>query len=146
MGRHTMSVAYSVAQLAPADVDPIVDPSQPAELTQVTDSGRGLIILTGIAMGPIVISIEHAEKTDQPGPQWQERDVVTMKIDQPLFLSSPTMDDPADVQDLYEPVFTPTMAGPHTVTVLARGRDLDRDGIREDPCEEYLVLIASCHH
>ncbi len=143
MIRRRPLVAYSQFQLASGDVYPVLDPSQPVALAQVTDAGRGLIVLTGIAMGHVVIDVAGAvalEKT-QGATAWEERQVVEMDVVGPLWLSSPTILD-----DFFDPVFTPSTPGRHTVTVLARGRNTrpgeslpPRD---DEPFEEYLVHFA----
>lgn len=130
-------IAYSQVHLAPAEVSPIFDPSQPMTLAQVTDDGRGLIVVTGIAMGPILVDVATATVKAEVVTAWEELQVIEMHVTEPLFLSSPTIMD-----ELYEPVFVPRNPGPHTVTVQARGRATQPDGTlspNDEPLEEFLI-------
>lgn len=92
-------------------------------------------------MGPVIVIIATGTLVESPGVQWEEQQVVTMCIDQELYLDS-LSDDPEEFGDIGNPAFVPTALGQYAVTILASGRETDRDGIREDPCEKYFVSIV----
>ena len=137
---HRVLAAYHQVHLAPADTSPVSDHALEPALAQVADGGRSLVLFTRIAMGPVTVRVDEG-----PGPAaddgWEEREVLQMDVDEPLFLGAPTLDDAGP----FEPVYRPRTAGRRTVTVLGLGHQHDRyDDVvlpDEDPFEEYLVLI-----
>lgn len=53
-------VAYHQVALTPMNVSPVLDPKGPADLVQVYDP-VGLIVLTGIAQGPVRMTVTMAD-------------------------------------------------------------------------------------
>jgi hypothetical protein len=137
---HRVLVAYHQAHLAPLGLSPVLDPAAEAGLAQVTDAGRGLVLLTGIAMGPVAVLV--GDGSVEPSGEWQERQVAEMRLDEPLLLTAPTLEDAGPD----EAVYVPTAPGAYVVTVLARGRRPERyDDVLDpddEPFEEYAVLFS----
>jgi hypothetical protein len=114
---HLVYASYHQLFLAPVGVSPIFDSRDSGPLVSVTDNAAALIIVTGCADGPVLVTTRVT-----PGPPsqvdagWEAQESVSIVIGEPLRLSSPTW------TALHEPVITPSVPGPHRVRVSARGR------------------------
>ena len=133
---------YHQLYLTPAEVFPVFDPARPDELVQVAADRRSLIIVTGIAMGPVTLDIDQA-----PGPEADhdpadagagntEAASGTLVIDEPLHLLAPTVDT-----GVTGPVFTPEVAGPHGFSITVDDRRTHYDHFVESPVESYRVRL-----
>lgn len=143
MATHSVLAACSQLHMAPADVFAVVDPDRPLQLAQLAGQGRALVATTGIAMGPIVLHVSDSPGVVDGGHgHWEERHELDMSITEPLYLTAPTLEDAGPP----EPVYVPRVPGPHTVTLLARGRASRPDDTldpEEPACEEYLVAFCA---
>ena len=139
MSTFTAFVDYNQLHIAPVGVDPVFDAATEPQLAHVVADGKGLIIVTGITAGPVVVTVT-AEPAATPSGPWEERAVLEMEVDEDLVVSSPTVSDSPTPGAVY----APNEAGPHTVTVLARGRGAHPDEFLDDdagPTEEYAVIF-----
>lgn len=134
-GRERLVYAsYHQLFLAPVGVSPIYDGRDSGPLVSVTDDAAALIIVTGCADGPVLVTTRVT-----PGPPsgadagWEAQESVSIAVGEPLRLSSPTW------TALHEPVITPSVPGPHRVRVSARGRTGRVDASVETASEHYLV-------
>jgi hypothetical protein len=132
-------VDYNQLHIAPMGVDPVFDAATQPELAHVVADGKGLIIVTGITAGPILVTVT-ADPAATPSGPWDERTVLEMEVNDQLVISSPTVSDSAMPGTVYAPMRT----GPHRVTVLAHGRRAHPDEFLDDdaePTEEYVVIV-----
>ena len=130
------SVAYHQLYVAPPEVWPVYDQAQGDRLVQLASDRRSLIIVTGIAMGPITLDIQLLDRADGV-PELSGRDESVdgeMDLDQPLYLFAPTTDT-----GVAEAVFTPLRTGTYGLRVSARGRASHYDEVVETPVESYLL-------
>jgi hypothetical protein len=71
--RVTPIVDYHQLYLAPPEVWPVFDAARVGELVQVAPDRRSLIIVTGVAMGPVTLDVELVDLPGDDGPQLVSR-------------------------------------------------------------------------
>ena len=129
---------YHQLYLAPPEVWPEFDPDQADQLVQVSEDQRSLIILTGIAMGPVTLHVNLLEGPAGPGDALNSRDGTedtasgVLQLDQPLHVLAPTVDT-----GVVEPVLTPPHPGLYRFRLAARGRQDHVDDYVDSPVETY---------
>lgn len=126
---------YHQLYLAPPEVWPEFDPTAPESLVQVAADQRSLIIMTGIAMGPVSLEVTLVDApAGAAGPENGLEDTArgVLLIDQPLHVLAPTVD-----AGVSEPVLTVSHAGPYGFNLTARGRHDHVDDYVDSPVEAY---------
>ena len=139
--RVTPIADYRQVYLAPAETYPVFDPGRPQDLVQVAPDRRSLIIVTGIAMGPITLDVDLLDgpddgPDDDAGADGAERATGTLIIDQPLHLLAPTID-----AGVPQPVFTPPHAGTYAFNITATDRTSHYDQFVQEPVESYCIRL-----
>lgn len=129
--------SYHQVHLAPLGSSPVFAGGDPSALI-VTDVSGSLIITTGIADGPVVMTFQEGagplgSLPTAPPAGWEMLAEVSVDIAEPLLVSSPTW---APVR---EPVIDPARPGLHRVRVLARGRGAEYDASVTEASEEFSV-------
>jgi hypothetical protein len=117
--RVTPIADYHQLYLAPAETYPVFDPARPDDLVQVAPDRRSLIIVTGIAMGPVTLDVDLLDAPDDDaGADGTEKSAGALIIDQPLYLLAPTIDTgvSAPVFSPHTPAPTPSASPPSTAT------------------------------
>jgi hypothetical protein len=134
--RVTPIADYHQLYLAPAETYPVFDPTRPNDLVQVAPDRRSLIIVTGIAMGPVTLDVDLTDGTDDAGADATARATGTLIIEQPLYLLAPTIDT-----GVPEPVFTPAHTGSYAFSITATDRNRYFDQFVQEPVESYHIHL-----
>jgi hypothetical protein len=135
--RVTPIADYHQLYLAPAETYPEFDPARADELVQVAADRRSLIIITGIAMGPVTLDIDLVDDpTDDAGADGTETATGVLIVDQPLYLLAPTIDT-----GVPDPVFTPPQAGTYAFRITSTDRSRYYDQFVQTPVESYTIHL-----
>jgi hypothetical protein len=135
--RVTPIADYHQVYLAPAETYPVFDPARPDDLVQVAPDRRSLIIVTGIAMGPITLDVDLVDVPDDgAGADGTEQSAGALILDQPLYLLAPTIDT-----GVPDPIFTPPHAGTYAFRITATDRKKFFDQFVEEPVEFYRIHL-----
>jgi hypothetical protein len=135
--RVTPIADYHQIYLAPAETYPVFDPTRPDDLVQVAPDRRSLIIVTGIAMGPINVDIDLLDDPDTgAGADEAQRATGTLILDQSLYLLAPTIDT-----GVPDPVFTPPHTGTYAFSISATHRGVLYDQFVQEPTESYRIRL-----
>jgi len=132
-------VDYRQFYLMPFNVDATLDPAWRGRLLAPSEDGHSVIVLTGCASGPVLVTVRSLDTPPAPLVEsmdgWQVGVEDTVDVDGKLNVVcwEPT-------EDTYE-AFTPNKPGPHRVRVLARGRAEHYDHVVEEATEEYDISI-----
>lgn len=144
MTESRIMVEYRQFMLAPFGAAFEFDPSWNVDrVVHQTTGDRGLTISTGIVSGIVMLRIGSyaADKTVRPG--WSGPAECEIFIDEPLYVSSPTIADPG----IHDPIFEPKRPGKHLVSVVYRNRKSEPDMYGFDSpddadLEHYWVAIT----
>ena len=135
-GRVLAEASYRQLYVLPFDTTPDFDDRDAGPLLNTTNDGTALIIVTGCANGPVHLDLRTGDTPPPADPRpGQVRESVSLLIDGPLYLSSPTW------TELFEPFYTPTRPGPHRIRGSATGRPAQVDFSVLTPNETYLIEI-----
>jgi len=132
--RVTPIADYHQVYLAPAETYPVFDPARPDDLVQVAPDRRSLIIVTGIAMGPITLDVDLLDAPEDAGVEATQQATGALIIDQPLYLLAPTIDT-----GVPDPVFAPPHAGTYAFRITATDRTTYYDQFVREPVEFYRI-------
>lgn len=136
---HPVEASYHQVFLAPFDTSPVYDGQDAGplvSLVRVTDEDSALIVTTGCANGPVLVTIDLGTAPLPVDDTWEAQEEVSLVLRRPLHIWSPTWTgDPVT----RTPVLTPTTPGPHRVRVSARGRRSHYDAVAFTVSEHYLV-------
>lgn len=138
MDRELVTASYHQVHLAPMGSSPVFAGEDPMALALVDESQGALIIVTGIADGPVRMTIrdQPAEPSaEETADGWDESAEVAIRIDEPLFISSPTW------TPVREPAIDVVEPGVYRVRVDSRGRGTDYDGSTSTPSEEFRITF-----
>jgi hypothetical protein len=135
--RVTPIADYHQLYLAPAETYPVFDPARADDLVQLAPDRRSLIIITGIAMGPVTLDVDLVDTPhEDAGADGTETAAGALIIDQPLYLLAPTIDT-----GVPDPVFTPPHAGTYAFTITTTDRRRYYDQFVEEPVESYTIHL-----
>ena len=141
--RVTPIADYHQLYLAPAETFPVFDPAQADALVQVAPDRRSLIIVTGIAMGPVTLDVDLVdppgddhEHAGTAGVDRTEQAIGALLIDEPLYLLAPTIDT-----GVPDPVFRPPHPGTYSFSITTLDRSRHYDHFVEEPVESYKILF-----
>lgn len=142
MLRKKIRAEYHQIYLAPPGPGPEIDPHGPDRgLLEVTNERTCLVIYTGIAQGPVwmtLTAIEQSPETplaDAIG-DWEVAQEVDLVVSAELIFDAPTYFNP-----IPETAVIPSRPGLHRVRVLARGRSGHYDHVVRKATEEYELTI-----
>jgi len=136
--RVTPIADYHQVYLAPAETYPVFDPARPDDLVQVAPDQRSLIIVTGIAMGPITLDVDLLDTPENAGVEETQQATGVLIIDQPLYLLAPTIDT-----GVPDPVFPPPNAGTYAFRITVSDRTTHFDQFVQEPVEFYRIHLWS---
>jgi hypothetical protein len=137
VSRQQVEVDYHQFYLMPVGGNPELVPSGWSKLLSVADDGRTLIVSTGCATGPVIVTVRSS---DQPPPLADSLTGWDIGVEDTFEIHDELSVVPWGAGDSYE-AFTPTKPGPHRVRVLARGRAEHYDAAVEEATEEYDISI-----
>lgn len=98
----------------------------------------GIVIYTGEYFGPVLLEFRDQRPKRS---EWKEHVHLNLDVNEPLVVLEEASSDVPELAFNGEPVFTPTIPGPHRIDVYARGRH-QREEDQTEPVEHYLVVIT----
>ncbi|MGW5318260.1 hypothetical protein [Nocardia thailandica] len=98
-------------------------------------TGPGFVsVLTGIARGPVTLTLDPSPAADTDLDEWDIAEETVIETAAPLHVTALDGD--------LAPAFAPIPAGRYRIRVHARGRDTHYDRDVTHPCEEYLIQLT----
>ena len=118
--------------------------ADPDAIVQVAPDGRSLVVVTGVAMGPVELRVAVLPASPADGVagagDGTDGDVRTargeLQLDAPLVLTAPTLDT-----GVVGPVLVPPAPGRYGFQLTAVGRDGHVDEVVETPTESYTLEV-----
>jgi len=140
MERQLVNASYHQVFLAPMGSSPVFAAGgDPNGLLLVDPANHALIITTGLADGPVWLTVELASvppsQPSTPPEEWESLAEVSSELGEPLLVFSPLW------TPVRSPVLTPDRPGLHRVRATARGRSIQVDLRTSTPTEEFVITV-----